>query len=102
MNAAAEQKYDFDVVRWFAVMAAVYLHALPIRYPTYSSVMPIWIILAASSGYYVHVLVTTRHAGSLVLRVWRDILKVFCKAFYGIVSKTMAQALKSTSSMVTA
>ena len=25
MNAAAEQKYDYDVVRWFAVMSAVYL-----------------------------------------------------------------------------
>ena len=25
MNAAAEQKYNLDVVRWFAVMAAVYL-----------------------------------------------------------------------------
>ena len=25
MDATAEQKYDFDVVRWFAVMAVVYL-----------------------------------------------------------------------------
>ncbi|MBV2092892.1 MAG: cbb3-type cytochrome c oxidase subunit I, partial [Candidatus Thiodiazotropha sp. (ex Ctena orbiculata)] len=25
MDAAAEQKYNFDVVRWFTVMAVVYL-----------------------------------------------------------------------------
>ena len=25
MDATAEQKYDFDVVRWFAVMAVVYV-----------------------------------------------------------------------------